>query len=454
MGAYHAKLAPSSAFRWVDCTASVGAQERYPNTTNEASRHGTCCHQIGEECLLSGGHPFEYLGRVMVFPKVGREEWEDELVLPLDDSEIEARVTVDEEAVIAVEAYVMYVRNRVQSTGAKLIVEQQVPIGHITGEQDARGTADTVILDGDLLESIDAKFGRGKVYAYDIIEAESYDVISGEIKPPKYRMNLQLALYLLGAYFKHGQGGSFKRVKAVICQPYLNHVSEYECSLDELLALGEWLAARAELTRVNPVFRPSNKNCWFCKAKFDCHARNALVLETAVEGFEDVEDARPAPIKVPELGMRWALLDMIRQWCDDVESAVFAQWDAGREVLGPDGQPLKRVEGRRGHRVWRSEAEAQAEFERIRLAPRLMWVKTLISPSEAAQLVKKKRGSKEDAPIGKTQWSNIEKLITQPRGKAVIALSTDPRPPFDPNEPEMPEEEPISQPPADNSDLF
>lgn len=66
MGSYHAKLSPSSADRWTSCTASINAQEGIPNTNSDASRDGTCCHQILAECLENPELDLQsYLGRVM-----------------------------------------------------------------------------------------------------------------------------------------------------------------------------------------------------------------------------------------------------------------------------------------------------------------------------------------------------------------------------------------------------
>jgi hypothetical protein len=84
---YHAKLSPSSAHRWTECTASINAQEGIPNKNSEASMQGTCCHQISAEHLDQLEPLPSYLGRKMIFweavdPETGEiitgECWEDE----------------------------------------------------------------------------------------------------------------------------------------------------------------------------------------------------------------------------------------------------------------------------------------------------------------------------------------------------------------------------------------
>ena len=446
MGAYHAQLSPSSAHRWTDCTASVEAQRGRPNTSSEASRYGTCGHQLSAECLQTGADPHGYLGWTMLFwegkdedgnPKSG-EDWfakfpsaDGVIQFPHNGKQVSV-VEVDEELVLACVKYVTFVRQLVQTTGGQLIVEQQVPIGHITGEEGARGTSDVVILAGETLITVDAKFGRGRVNAYDVMEPATWCPITEQELPPKLRMNLQLALYLLGSYEKYGLMAEFTHAKAVIVQPFLNHVSEYGCDLDELLALGEWLRERAEATRKRPEFKPSNDNCFFCKAKFDCHARSVAVLSTALDGFEDVETARPKVVSMPKLGTLYDKVAMIRSWCDDIETKVLEELSAGRPVVRADGQHFKLVEGRRGNKAWENPALVEQMMKDMRFKEDVMYSKKLITPSQAEKLAEKK-GKKPDPtkpkkPIGKVNWSKLEEHIKQPEGKPEIALQTDPRP--------------------------
>lgn len=49
--AAHAKLAPSSAHRWVECPASVQAQWNYDDPETEEAREGTAAHWVAEKIL-------------------------------------------------------------------------------------------------------------------------------------------------------------------------------------------------------------------------------------------------------------------------------------------------------------------------------------------------------------------------------------------------------------------
>lgn len=438
MGAYHAKLSPSSAHRWTECTASIAAQETYPNTGSAAARMGTVCHQIGEECLQSGGDPQGYLGWRMLFPSPtpeGKRVNEDWITKFPVDTPAEAVVEVTQGMVDATTAYVRFVRQVAESTGGEMIVEQQVPIGHITGEHDARGTADCIVLAGETLIVIDAKFGRGRVNAYDVVEPASLDPITGDPTPPRHRINLQAALYALGAYEQYGLLSDFKYVKAIIVQPFLNHVSEYSCEIAELQSVGDWLSAKAKDTRDNPEFKPNSDNCFFCRARFDCHARNTAAMSAALDGFEDVTTAKPKVVTNANLGDVYDKIDMIRQWCDDVEVKVMQELIACRTVRRADGVAYKLVEGKKPAKAWDDANVVEKMLHDMRFKDELIYTRKLITPSQAEKLAEKK-GKKQEAetetkkPIGKINWSKLEEHITQGRGKPTIAPKTDPRPEF------------------------
>lgn len=443
---YHAQRSPSGAFRWTDCTAAINAEYGLPSVTSEASRPGTCAHQLSAELLLHNTDPKSYLGRVMAWPTDGsREDWGDQFVI---GTQFAHTVTVDQEMIDACVAYVGFVRHYRETVNGTLLVEQQVSIEHITGEAGASGTSDGVVISDGLMTVIDAKFGRGRVNAYDVMTPAGVDPLTGEAIPPVVRMNLQLAMYLLASLEQYGLLGDFKRVKGIIVQPYLNHVSEYECSVDELLALGEWIKGKAEETRTNPQYRPSAKACFFCKARFDCDARRELALSSALEGFDEVTCQPTAKTPLPaDLGRLWGLLDFIRDWANDIEKRAFEVVQGGGVVLGPDGQPLKLVEGRKGHKAWADEAAVEAMVASWRLTGDPMHVTKLITPTDAAKLAKAKKGDPEGV-IGKTRWSRLQPLITQPDGKPTLALGSDHRPALGTQAGMQ------DVPPADNSDLF
>ena len=381
--------------------------------------------------------PQSYLGRVMGFPKAGGEDWADKSPA---GTQFEFTHTVEQELIDAVMTGVNFVRNLKDTLGpdVEMFIEVSVPIGHITGEEGATGSSDVILVvpSQKLIVCADFKFGKAPVYAYDVIEPESVDPISGETTPPVRQINLQAGMYVLGSMEWLGPLYEFERAKAIIVQPALGKVSEYEADMAELHRLCEFLSSKSREADENPTFVPNSDNCFFCRARFDCHARNAEVLKTAVEGFEDADEfaqAKVVPIFLPKLGQLYGKLDMIEQWCKDMREETLRQLQAGNVLVGTDGKPMKLVEGRKPHRTWADEAVAQKQMEDFRLQ-KVMWKQSLITPADAeklAQKERKKRGSDESPekkPIGVGQWAKLSELVTQGKGKPTPALGTDPRP--------------------------
>lgn len=434
---YHAKLSPSSASRWTDCTASIDAQEGLPNGSSVASRDGTCQHQIGSEVLEQElPDAASYLGRVMAFwvhpeSDSNGEDWLDTFQDGSFDPNLEfaEEVTVTQAMVDAVNTYVAYVRELRDTTNATMLVEQRVPIGRITGEESATGQSDAILISGNLVTIVDAKFGRKKVTAYDYLTAETFDLLTLEVLPPKVQMHLQLAMYALGTIEAWGYMYEFTHVKVVIVQPYLAHVSEYSCDMAELVALGEWIKGRAELTRTAPEFKPSAENCHFCKARGNCAAQTQAVIEMACDGFEDLDTATPRRVKDNELGSLYAAIPMMEGWASAIRSRVHKEVAEGRPVMRNDGMFYKLVPGRASARSWKDAEVAEQLLRSFRLTKEQMYDFSLISPTTAEALAKKKRGGPEPV-IGRIQWTRLQENIKQTPGtqNPVIALSTDPRP--------------------------
>lgn len=460
MGAYHAKLSPSSADRWTSCTASVGAQEGLPNEGSEAARLGTVCHQICEDVLTVGADPQSYLGRQMLFwyrdeDVAYGETWSNDPTwddFPMTIARVQHRVVVTQEMVDAVVSATEYVKSQHALFGGQLYAEQQVPIGHFTGEPDARGTTDVVMLSGTGIHVTDFKFGRHKVHAYEVVTPAYPDIITGETVPEVRRPNLQMACYALGALEKYKEQ-EFTYVTLTIVQPFIGHVSECTFPIEELLAVRDFLAAKAEETRTRPQFVPSSANCHFCRASGNCAAQTKAVVDAALDGFDDVSTASVKKPSDETLGTLYAVIPLVQNWCKAVEARVRDSLQQGRPVLRNDGLSYKLVEGRSSARQWKDPAAVETTFKQLGLSDELVYVKELISPATAEKLAKAPRVKKGETPvpsaINPAQWVELQGLITQGQCQPAIALETDPRPSiaaatdgFD------------DVPPADNSDLF
>lgn len=433
----HAKLSPSSAFRWTSCTASPRQSEGKPNTSSEAAMQGTAEHQVSAECLESGADPTTYIGRTLLFwvhddSNSSGEDWDApgvEESLESNLAHVHHRITIDADSAARCSAYVQFVRDLVKARGATLFVEQRLPIGHVTGEADAKGTSDAVLLAGNELIICDAKFGRGRVNAYEVVKPAVRNADGLEIEPAVLEPNKQLALYAEGAMAEFSWMGSFDSVRMIIVQPALDHVSEFAHSIERHVAFIETLRQSAEQTRSNPQYVPSADNCFFCPGRFDCHARNAEAMSLAAGAFED-PDAAPLAVmaRTPvdrHLGMLYSKLPFIQRWLADIETRVHDTLAAGGQVVREDGMAYELVDGKEGPRQWEDEAAAEETLSKMRLGDDI-YTRKLISPTAAEKLRKVPKTAPEGTKprIGDRQWNKLEKLIVRAPAKKVIALRT------------------------------
>lgn len=458
---YHARLGPSGAFRWSKCTASPRAEDAFEDDGNDAARAGTAEHEAAAECLQHSRDPWDYLGREFVFLSAREEMWLSDLPAARH-TEIKHRVKFDDEAIERIEAYVNFVLDLVQTSGGILLVENRVPVQHITGESywsldgkevdegtpgavltPAGGTSDVIIVTAEEMIIVDYKSGQVRVTAYEVIKPEGIDLISGDPTPAVLAPNDQMAMYASGGIELYGWMGDIKRVRMVIVQPRLAAISEFALSVDELNKHIHTLRLAAIETRENPTFRPSPDTCGFCKARVTCKARDEFVLNSVLDGFQpgDLVSLQQAPmvtVKANYVGLLYARLDEIKAWCGDIHRRVFADLAAGRPVINPDGVAYKLVEGRAGNRKWTDTTAVETYLrDTIRLPKEVAYNWEVISPADAEKLAKAKkaRGGKPEVipAIGKTQWSRLQELMAQEPGKPVISLASDPKPAIQPS---------------------
>lgn len=440
--AYHARKSPSSANRWggrEGCTASIQAQDGIENTSSDASRFGTCGHQICAEVLLDETiDPQSYLGRKMLFwihpeSESNGEDWESAFGdNPALGQEFVAEVVVDQELIDFCVTHINFVRERVELTGGELFVEQAVPVDHITGEHEATGSTDVGIVYGKTCEIIDLKLGRGFVPAYIVVTPEHNDIITGERIPEVVEPYEQLAMYSSGLMRKLELLYDFEQVVLTISQPPLNRVSQWSGTVAELNVVIDRLRKRSIECDESPTFRPSVSNCHFCRASGNCKAQQKMVIDTALEGFGDIETARTASIKEHSLGDLYAVLPLVSDWCAAVQERVHAALSAGEHVVRSDGLSYKLVAGKKGARAWTSKEEAEKAMLSMRLGHEHIYEKSIISPTTAEKLATPKKVKKGEEPlppvIGPTKWNRLQELITQGQGQPSIVLETDPRP--------------------------
>lgn len=387
----HAKRSPSGASRWMNCAASVVLGEAYPDTgSNEYAAEGTAAHELAALALTEGTDTVAYLGR-----KIKVEEF---------------TFVVDQDMADFVQQYV----DNTRAIGGELFVEQRLSIEHLTGEADAHGTSDAVIIAGTELVIRDLKYGQGvKVDA---------------------KGNYQLRIYALAALAEYELTYDIQTVRMCIDQPRLGAVSEEVMTVDALLDFGRTVTKATE--RVDAAeqyfatygevhekyFTPSEAACRWCPVKPDCPALRNHVLATVADDFVDVSEPIAPQINTERefdndtLGNLMGAIPLIEDWCKAIRAKTESELFAGHPVPG-----FKLVEGKRGNRAWADQAQAEEMLKSMRLKMDEMYDLKLISPTTAEKLHK-------SGKIGPRQWPRLQDHITRADGKPSVAPESDNRP--------------------------
>ena len=385
----HALLSPSIAHRWMACPGSVALTRDLPDTSSDFADEGTVAHEVAARCLTGKVDASTHIGWQMT---VNGKTW-----------------TVDADMAGSVQQYVDYVRGVVAATGGELLVEQKLPISALTGEADAHGTADTVVLAGDELIVIDLKFGRGVA-----VDAED---------------NPQLQIYAAAALEEFGLVGDFKTVRMVIHQPRLGAVSEWVQSVEDLADFAEQVSEAAAFTQMaDAPLIPTPKGCKFCRAKATCPALAEHVQQQVGADFESLTtfnqemnnafvQKAPQHADAADLALHLNAVDLIEDWCKAVRAEAERRLLAGEQVPG-----FKLVQGRKGARAWTDPDQAERLLkDTFRLKTEQVYDLKLISPTSAEKLQKA-------GEIGPRQWPKVLELVHQPAGRPSVAPESDNRP--------------------------
>lgn len=411
----HALLSPSGSYKWLACAGSLAMEDGMPDDGNKYSDEGNCAHAVAAMCLTESKPAAAYVGRRIEVGNCRTFEFNSDMVVPVQE-------------------YLNYIRHRMESyrlagaTSVELHVEQSVPIGHITGEPGACGTADAVIVAQwktgmVLIDVTDLKFGQG-------VEVRAEE-------------NPQLMLYTLGAIELLGMIYDFTepQIQINVFQPRKQSLpSEWECSYTRLLEFAQQASKAGAAAMYVYNSQPSNieehltpgDHCRksFCKARASCPKLASFVQEQVGADFEIIEKAEfnasaaghiaataPVVLTDDQLGLKQDAVDLIEDWCRAVRAETERRLLAGIAVPSPRGG-YKLVQGRQGARAWSDSAEAEKLLKSFRLKNEEMYEFKLISPTTAEKLLK-------ESP---KRWTKAQALITRSDGKLSVAPVSDKRP--------------------------
>lgn len=368
--AAHARLSASGSDRWARCPGSVSAEEGFQDKGSEFAAEGTTAHALAEYCLNNGVSCKSCEG--MTFE--GRQ--------------------VDLEMCEYVQQYVDYVC----SFSGEHFYEQRVDFSPWVPE--GFGTSDAIVIDAKskTLRVIDLKYGKGVQ-----VDAEN---------------NYQAQLYALGAINDFGSFADIEKVSIAIVQPRLDHISEWEITVEQLNEFASYIKERANMACTPNAERvPGDKQCQWCKAKATCPALYNLTQTTLLQSFEVIDiDSLPKLNQLTESQLKLALDNrkLIESWLSSVEQYATEQILDGKNIGG-----YKLVEGR-SIRQWIDEQRAEQVLSE-RFEESDLYKKTFVSVAQAEKL------------LGKKQADLLHELATKPQGKPTLAPASDKRPPIGAN---------------------
>lgn len=377
----HALLSASGAHRWLACTPSARLEEQFPDTSSESAAEGTLAHELAEAKIRHYLQTVSFTRRkyTACVNKLKKDpHWKDEM-----DQYTEEYLDYVKACTLAFPV----------TPAAK--IEERVFFKEYTHEDpeneiEGSGTADCILICGDMLQVIDFKYGQSP---NGRVSAES---------------NPQLALYALGAYEMYKLLYPIQRVKLSIVQPRLpDGISEWETSVTELQTWGGYVKERAALAwEGKGAYNPSEYTCHFCRARAQCRAWSDYNVQHTFTIGE-----LPPLITAEEAGKRLMELETVVKYQKDLQEWALTECLAGREIPG-----WKAVEGR-GSREWRDMDAAFEWIQETGLAPEeMLYEKRPLTLAQVEKLV------------GKTAFAEeVGIYVSKKPGKPALVKESDKR---------------------------
>jgi uncharacterized protein YjbK len=291
----------------------------------------------------------------------------------------------------------------------RLLVEQKLPISKITGEPDAFGTADVIILGDKTLAVVDLKTGHTPVEVEDNEQLEIYTAAA--ILHYKVQTDSDISVHIFQSSLSRnksvGVDMSYLLTKMrEMAKPIGEHaLSLYRAVPDYLLGL------------VDIKGTPEETQCMYCpagKAQI-CKARTEYVQEATA--IELMAESGISEAELAQIGSNADKVAMIRRWCDDAEALMT------RHVLSGDKVPgWKPVKGREGNRAWLDEDKADKTLARLKIKMDDRYTMTLKSPAKVEALIK------EGLLTADEYAKKLAPLVTRSEAKTVAAPVKDKRP--------------------------
>lgn len=371
----HALYSPSSAERWLTCTASIDAirQADLPDTESNAAREGTVAHALLETALIKGMTSVQGLVGTYPHPDIA--------------------IDVDADMAGYIDRTLQHLFDQAGSWG--LAIEDVMPEVRLAmtslHPRDAFGTMDALILDPDnkRLYVGDLKYGFTPVPAQD---------------------NPQLMIYGIGVLDSIADGWTrFDEVYIDILQPRIGGFGDpvvYTVGELKDFAIQAKAAIDTIETGKGTVFRPSEKACMWCPLARhgQCETYDRKVLAAVAEDFIEIDDNRTT------LADKMQMVRLVKQWVSQTEAAAATHLKAGGSLPG-----FKLVRTRT-HRKWENMSRVLARVKKLRLPAYKVTPRTVVTPAAMKKLVGQQLFDQ-----------HFEELVTRPLGSVQVASADDDR---------------------------
>lgn len=362
----HSRYPASASHRWIHCPGSIKISEQMPpEGASSYAEEGTLAHAIADLKL-----------RIATDRNVKAAELKKLTKSPLWDGEMDE----------ATDYYRDLVLEHLAGAGVsgELMIEQRVDFSEwVPG---GFGTSDAVIVNDDVLEIIDLKYGKG-------IRVDAKD-------------NSQMRLYALGAFEIFGDLYDFDKVTMTIVQPRLDHVSTEELTIDELLKWAtDVVVPAANAAQGDNPATSAGDWCRWCPARAVCRTRADHNLELAkyeFKGGDLLDDDEIAEIL--------SKADELSKWAADIEAYALQQALDGKQYDG-----WKLVEGR-SIRKYKDELKVAETLQAAGFDEAMLYERKLLGITAMEKLVGKKKLTE-----------TLGDLIEKPAGKPVLVPESDKR---------------------------
>ena len=367
MSNVHAKLSPSGAHRWLNCTASAALEDKFPNVTSKYAEEGTLAHSIVEEKLqrIIKGKP-----RGTASARLKKKEYyKPELEGYTDDY-----VTL-----------VCEVFDELKKQDKHPVLSSEMKVSFENWVEGGFGTTDTAIIADGTMYIFDFKYGQG-------VRVEAHE-------------NPQLMLYALGAYYEFEPLYDIDHVVMYIVQPrVVDGVTSFEMDIKDLLYWADNLVKpKAEMAAAGEGPCVEGDWCKFCRAKTVCKARAIKYLE-----FLKETEKNPKLLSEKDLATILPLAEYIKGWAKELKDYMMDQ-AINLDVHYP------------GYKLVESRAD------RVILNPKALADRLLKAGYE--DIYELKGITSLESICGKKAFTEIAGgLVEKPAGKATLVPESDPRP--------------------------